>query len=47
METKSRNVKLKVRHVHKTYDDKVFLGDISFDVMEGEFLAVLGLSGCG
>ena len=47
METKSRNVKLKVRHVHKTYDDKVILGDISFDVMEGEFLAVLGLSGCG
>lgn len=47
METNKQKIKLEVRNIHKLYDEKVILKDISFDVMEGEFLAVLGLSGCG
>ena len=47
MAVQNNAVKLKVNHIHKTYDGKVILGDISFEVMDGEFLAVLGLSGCG
>ena len=47
MEKKEQTIKLKVRNIQKLYDDKIILKDISFDVMEGEFLAILGLSGCG
>ena len=39
--------KLSVRNLNKKYDGKVILNDISFDVKEGEFLSVLGVSGCG
>lgn len=41
------NNKLSVQHINKTYDGKTILNDISFDVKEGEFLSILGVSGCG
>ena len=42
---------LEVKHVSKKYntiDGEIkALDDISFDVIEGEFVAILGMSGCG
>lgn len=39
--------KLSVRNLCKSYDGKVVFKDLSFDLMEGEFLSILGASGCG
>ena len=39
--------KLTVRNLNKSFGDKQVLKNVSFDVMEGEFLSVLGSSGCG
>ena len=39
--------KLEVRHLSKQFDGKRVLDDISFQVNAGEFLSVLGESGCG
>ncbi len=44
--------KLSVRHVSKSYDNgeqdsTLVLDDISFEVKDGEFLGILGVSGCG
>lgn len=47
MEVLDREVKLSVQNLNKTYDGQKILNNISFDVKKGEFLAVLGLSGCG
>lgn len=41
------NVKMEVRGISKSYGDVLALNDINFDVFEGEFLSVLGASGCG
>ena len=38
---------LKIRNLTHKFDDKMALSDVSFDVMDGEFLAILGPSGCG
>ena len=38
---------LKIRNLTHKFDDKTALSDVSFDVIEGEFLAILGPSGCG
>lgn len=38
---------ISVRNVTVGYGDEAILSDISFDVMEGEIVAVLGRSGCG
>ena len=38
---------LEVRNLHKRYGDFTALGDISLDVVEGEFVCFLGPSGCG
>ena len=40
-------VKLEIKKINKSYDGKKVLNDISFSVKKGEFLAILGLSGCG
>ena len=40
-------IKLQVRDLSKKYDGNGVLDHISFDVKEGEFLSVLGESGCG
>jgi len=41
------NKKLQVRNLCKSFDSKKVLDNITFDVYEGEFLSVLGVSGCG
>jgi len=38
---------LKVRNLTHKFGDKTALNNVSFDVMDGEFLAILGPSGCG
>lgn len=42
-----KNIKLKVKGVTKKYGGSYALNNISFDVYDGEFLSVLGSSGCG
>lgn len=44
---KNEEIKLKIDNLNKSYDGKKVLNNISFSVKKGEFLAVLGLSGCG
>lgn len=39
--------KLQIQNLCKTFDGRTVLDNISFDVREGEFLSVLGVSGCG
>jgi sn-glycerol 3-phosphate transport system ATP-binding protein len=38
---------LSLQHITKTWGDKIALQDISFDVAQGSFVALLGPSGCG
>lgn len=40
-------VNLEVRNLTKKYNDKTVLNNISFEVNDGEFLSILGSSGCG
>ena len=47
MEQKQERVKVKVRNMTKKFGDLLVLNDISFDVKEGEFLCVVGPTGCG
>ena len=42
-----KNTKLEVKSLTKKYGDKYALKNISFDVYDGEFLSVVGSSGCG
>jgi ABC-type glutathione transport system ATPase component len=43
----SNDVKVKVTNLTKKFDDLLVLDDISFDVMNGEFLCIVGPTGCG
>jgi len=38
---------LKIENLNKKYGKKLVLNNISFDVKSGEFLSILGSSGCG
>lgn len=38
---------LEIRNLTHKFDEKTALNDVSFDVVDGEFLAILGPSGCG
>lgn len=38
---------IKFEHITKKYDNKVVLDDVSFEVKEGEILAIIGFSGSG
>ena len=40
-------IKVKVSHMTKKFGDLLVLNDISFDVKTGEFLCVVGPTGCG
>lgn len=40
-------VKIKVESLTKCYDDLLVLNDISFNVADGEFLCIVGPTGCG
>lgn len=41
------NVKVSVKNLTKSFGDLLVLDDISFDVKEGEFLCIVGPTGCG
>lgn len=41
------NVKVRVTNLTKKFGDLLVLDDISFDVKEGEFLCIVGPTGCG
>lgn len=40
-------VKVKVKNLTKKFGDLLVLDDISFEVKEGEFLCIVGPTGCG
>lgn len=42
-----RRTKIAVKGLTKRFGDLVVLNDISFDVAQGEFLAIVGPTGCG
>ena len=41
------NEKVKVEHLTKKYGDLLVLDDISFSIKKGEFLCIVGPTGCG
>lgn len=41
------NVKVQVSHLTKQFGDLLVLNDVSFDVYDGEFLCIVGPTGCG
>lgn len=43
----SEQVKVRVEHLVKSFGDLLVLDDISFDVQKGEFLCIVGPTGCG
>lgn len=43
----AENVKIKVDHLTKKFGDLLVLDDISFEVKKGEFVCVVGPTGCG
>ena len=43
----NRKVKVKVTHLTKKFGDLLVLNDVSFDVYDGEFLCIVGPTGCG
>jgi len=47
MANEASDVKIKVRNLTKYFGDLHVLDDISFDVKKGEFLCVVGPTGCG
>ena len=42
-----RKVKVQAKNLTKSFGDLTVLDQISFDVMEGEFLCIVGPTGCG
>lgn len=43
----SDQIKVQVRHLTKKFGDLLVLNDVSFDVMDGDLLCVVGPTGCG
>ena len=43
----SEQIKVRVEHLTKSFGNLLVLDDISFDVKEGEFLCIVGPTGCG
>jgi len=42
-----RKIKIEVRNLSKHFDDLIVLHQMDFDIYEGEFLCVVGPTGCG
>ena len=42
-----RRVKVQVKNLTKAFGDLLALDDVSFDVYDGEFLCIVGTTGCG
>lgn len=47
MSEQQKKVKVQVKNLTKKFGDLLVLDDMSFDVMEGDFLCVVGPTGCG
>ncbi|MCL2001714.1 MAG: ABC transporter ATP-binding protein, partial [Planctomycetes bacterium] len=47
MENDAREVKVAVRNLTKSFGDLLVLDDVSFDIKKGEFICVVGPTGCG
>ncbi|MGI9862352.1 ABC transporter ATP-binding protein [Moorella naiadis] len=47
MDVRERKAKVQVRNLTKSFGDLLVLNDISFDVHQGEFLCIVGPTGCG
>jgi len=47
MHSDTRKVKIDVRNLTKRFGDLLVLNNISFNVAQGEFLAIVGPTGCG
>ena len=45
--SKNDEILVKVSHMTKKFGDLLVLNDISFDVRKGEFMCVVGPTGCG
>ena len=45
--TDGRKTKIEVKELTKSFGDLLVLDDISFNVAEGEFLSIVGPTGCG
>ena len=43
----NRDVKVKVEHLTKKFGDLLVLDDISFEIKKGEFVCIVGPTGCG
>ena len=43
----NREPKVKVQHLTKKFGDLLVLNDLNFEVQEGEFLCIVGPTGCG
>ncbi len=42
-----KKVKVRVSNLTKKFGDLLVLNNVSFDVYEGEFLCIVGPTGCG
>jgi len=38
---------IKIKNLSFSYGERLILNDLSFDIYQGEFIAIMGLSGCG
>src|SRR5664279_83288 len=47
IDVEARKKKVQVKGLTKKYGDLLVLNDISFDVYDGEFLCIVGPTGCG
>ena len=43
----NNDVKVRVEHLTKKFGDLLVLDDISFDIKKGEFVCIVGPTGCG
>ncbi len=43
----SDNTIIEMRNINKTYDNKVIINDLNLNINKGEFITVIGSSGCG
>lgn len=46
-ENRSKEIKVEVSHLTKKFGDLLVLNDVSFNVKKGEFLCIVGPTGCG
>ena len=44
---KDKSIKIEVKNLTKRFGELLVLDDISFNVAKGEFLAIVGPTGCG